>query len=137
MLTENIRYNFEMLMERDYPQLSLTYKTRGHARCDYNLRNDLDSEYENSGVQLMWIMFRAGALAGLSRLKINLPPLRNIPDGYFDAGFNEGVQDRLASVWGNSVSAVRNTRTHRKLSKKRLSPVKGCQTDFAILLTNR
>ncbi|WP_140919041.1 hypothetical protein [Limnobaculum xujianqingii] len=49
--------------------------------------------YKEIGVQMLWKMFYEGAKVSIKCSVIKLPVLKSIPDGFYDAGYNEGILD--------------------------------------------
>ena len=41
----------------------------------------------------MWMMFLAGGQTIQKNMVVKLPSLKEKPDGFYDAGYNEGVSD--------------------------------------------
>lgn len=93
MEVENIRYHFEIYMERFYPNLSLGINDGTFRAHPNELMKGAGNEYQEPGVQLMWMMFLAGGLTLQKNASVRLPALREHPDGFYDAGYNEGVSD--------------------------------------------
>ncbi|MEQ1967248.1 hypothetical protein ABLA30_09525 [Xenorhabdus nematophila] len=68
---------------------------------DRKIKNELFfiSSYEKSviytdpGAQLLWEMFIAGLEKGQKSTKIRLPKSKEKPDNFFDAGYNEAIED--------------------------------------------
>ncbi|HEJ7901074.1 TPA: hypothetical protein SMI06_000461 [Serratia marcescens] len=90
--TQRLRNKFEALMQRDYDQVSLERKTTNlfllNKRDDY-----LEVEYSDPGAQLMWTMYLAGASERGKHISVTLPSPKSVPDGFYDAGYNEGILD--------------------------------------------
>lgn len=93
MEVENIRYHFELYMERFYPNLSLMKKQGLFLVHPVEEMKDTSKEYTEPGVQLMWMMFLAGGQTIQKNMVVKLPSLKEKPDGFYDAGYNEGVSD--------------------------------------------
>lgn len=93
MQIDDIRFHFENHIEKFYPDLSLAFKSIIPASYCSGLRENAGEEYQDPGVQLMWMMFLAGARAQHKNTAITLPAPKSRPDGYFDAGFNDGIQE--------------------------------------------
>ncbi len=93
MDVNDIRYRFENHMEDFYPTLSLMTKETPFIQASSVFINNEGKEYNEPGVQLMWLMYYSGAVAQYKNTSITLPPLKDKPQGYFDAGFNEGVHE--------------------------------------------
>lgn len=55
--------------------------------------SDTSVTYKDPGTQLLWSMYSSGFGKAKKIIKINLPPLKQNPDNFFDAGFNEGVEE--------------------------------------------
>lgn len=90
---DKIRYHFELHLETHYPALSLNMKTTSFLAHFDERSRDAGNEYAELGVQLMWMMYLSGALAQEKNMSVSLPALRDKPDGFYDAGYNEGVTD--------------------------------------------
>ncbi len=41
----------------------------------------------------MWTLFQAGVLAERRATSVTLPALKAKPESFYDAGYNEGIQD--------------------------------------------
>lgn len=93
MSIDDIRYRFECYMDKFYPDLHLGLKGNTLIVLSPGAKNDVDLEYSEPAVQLMWKMFFSGAESERNSITVSLPPLRSKPDGYYDAGYNEGIQD--------------------------------------------
>ena len=93
METDKIRHQFEQHLEKFYPSLSLEIKHGAFHVHPNEQRGDVSSEYKDNGVQLMWSMFLAGAIYVQQNTYAPLPPMKNKPKTFFDAGYNEGVMD--------------------------------------------
>lgn len=93
MEVEDIRHHFEVYMEKFYPNLSLIINDGAFRVHPNELMKDAGSEYKEPGVQLMWMMFLAGGVTLQKNTAVRLPPLRDKPDGFYDAGYNEGISD--------------------------------------------
>lgn len=93
MEIDKIRHQFESHLQKFYPSLPLEIK-HGAFRVHPNEQmGDVSSEYKESGVQLMWIMFLAGANYVQQNTYVLLPELKNKPQNFYDTGYNEGVMD--------------------------------------------
>lgn len=96
----SVRNRFESYMEQHYPHLSLQVKgdigasMRSHLgfRIERELYSE-DVDYSEPAVQLMWTLFQAGVVAERKATSVSLPALKTNPDGFYDAGYNEGIQD--------------------------------------------
>jgi len=93
MEVDKIRYHFENHIEKFYPDLSLQMKRVSFQVHPIEQMKDTGSEYCTPSVQLMWMMFLAGGIAQQNNTTVSLPSLREKPDGFYDAGYNEGVMD--------------------------------------------
>ncbi|HCP7405641.1 TPA: hypothetical protein OFU59_001350 [Escherichia coli] len=96
----SVRNRFESFMEQRYPDLSLQVKgnigASMKAQLGIRIERELYSEdvtYCDSAVQLMWTLFQAGVLAERRATSVTLPALKAKPDSFYDAGYNEGIQD--------------------------------------------
>jgi len=54
---------------------------------------DTNKEYTDPGVQLMWVMFLAGGQTIQKNTVVRLPPVKERPDSFYDAGYNEGISE--------------------------------------------
>lgn len=89
----SVRNRFESYMEQQYPDLSLRVKGDiGSFRMEREQYSD-DVEFFEPAVQLMWTLFQAGVTAERKATSVTLPALKAKPDGFYDAGYNEGIQD--------------------------------------------
>lgn len=93
MEIEKIRQQFENHIEKFYPTLPLEIKHGVFRVHPVEQMKDAGSEYKDSGVHLMWLMFLAGAASKEKNTFVSLPPLRDKPENFFDAGYNEGLRD--------------------------------------------
>ncbi|EMH5494545.1 hypothetical protein L3033_004255 [Providencia stuartii] len=55
--------------------------------------SDSSVTYKDPGTQLLWRMYFSGFNKAKRAIKINLPPLKQNPENFYDAGFNEGVEE--------------------------------------------
>lgn len=96
----SVRNRFESYMEQQYPNLSLRVKgdTGASMRSylGFRIERELYSEdvdYSEPAVQLMWTLFQAGVVAERRATSVTLPALKVKPDSFYDAGYNEGIQE--------------------------------------------
>lgn len=108
MKIDDIRYRFECHMEKFYPELDLGLKGDLLSVMSSGARNDIDVEYSTPAVQLMWKMFCSGAESERKSITVSLPPMRSKPDGYYDAGYNEGIQDSRKTLVAAGVKVKEN-----------------------------
>ncbi|MFV9068713.1 hypothetical protein ABQ366_06790 [Serratia fonticola] len=102
MDTNNLRYKFEALMQRDFDSVTLQRKTRNGLFIG-GVDDYLGSEYVDPGAQLMWSMFSAGAEEQKKNISVTLPTPKSKPDGYYDAGYNEGILDCRRALTSSGV----------------------------------
>ncbi|MCX8958332.1 hypothetical protein EHW64_19505 [Erwinia psidii] len=90
---DQVRYRFECHLDDFYPTLPIALSK--NMPCSVGEDNAISPgvEYKDPAVQLMWKVFYAGALSQNKNMVTTLPRLKNQPDGFYDAGYNEGVQD--------------------------------------------
>ncbi len=93
MEVEDIRYHFELYMDKFYPNLSLMKKRGGFLVHPAEEMKDTSKEYTEPGVQLMWMMFLAGGQTIQKNTTVKLPPFKGKPEGFYDAGYNESIAD--------------------------------------------
>ena len=108
MKIDDIRYRFECQMEKFYPELDLGLKGDLLSVMSSGARNDIEVEYSTPAVQLMWKMFCSGAESERKSITVSLPPMRSKPDGYYDAGYNEGIQDSRKTLVAAGVKVKEN-----------------------------
>ncbi|TGC25046.1 hypothetical protein [Escherichia sp. E1130] len=96
----SVRNRFESYMEQQYPDLSLRIKgdigSSMKAQLGFRMERELyseDVEFFEPAVQLMWELFQAGVAAERKATSVTLPALKAKPDSFYDAGYNEGIQD--------------------------------------------
>ncbi|WP_146747949.1 MULTISPECIES: hypothetical protein [unclassified Photorhabdus] len=92
MNIHEIRRRFELFMDKYYSDVSLSCKTKHGIYFPYS-DNETDIKYENPGAQLMWKLFLSGAQSERKNIVVSLPVCKSPPDGFYDAGYNEGIQD--------------------------------------------
>lgn len=93
MEVDKIRYRFESHLVKFYPDLSLQMKRVSLQFHPNEQMKETGNEYCSPGVQLMWMMFLAGSVSQHNNTTVLLPSLREKPDGFYDAGYNEGILD--------------------------------------------
>lgn len=52
-----------------------------------------DFSYIDSGAQLLWEIYCSGCNEAKKKMKINLPKFKEKPENFYDAGYNEGIED--------------------------------------------
>lgn len=57
------------------------------------LERETVSKYSNPGTQLLWEIYCSGVTNAKKKMKVSLPNLKEKPDGFYDAGYNEGIED--------------------------------------------
>lgn len=93
MEIDKVRNQFENHLDRFYPNLPIAVNSRFSDSASRDPLGDVQCEYKDKGVQLMWLMFLAGAQAQNKNTSVTLPALRDKPDSFYDAGYNQGVID--------------------------------------------
>ncbi|MEQ5206587.1 hypothetical protein [Proteus sp. fly-1067] len=68
------------------------------------LERETVSKYSNPGTQLLWEIYCAGATDAKKKMKVILPNLKEKPDGFYDAGYNEGIEDCRRHIMAQQVS---------------------------------
>lgn len=99
-----IRISFENHIDKFYPHLSIEIKRSGFMTHSNEQRKDLGNEYVDHGVQLIWEMFLAGAIAQQKNMQVQLPPIKDEPDSFYDIGYNEGVKECRKNLISNGIS---------------------------------
>ncbi|EKN4197660.1 hypothetical protein NTJ19_000726 [Yersinia ruckeri] len=105
---DDIRYRFECHMDKFHPELHLGLKGDMLSVMSPGSRNDIDLEYSTPAVQLMWKTYCSGAESERKSITVSLPPMRSKPDGYYDAGYNEGIQDSRKTLIAAGVKVREN-----------------------------
>ncbi|MBF7956149.1 hypothetical protein [Rahnella victoriana] len=108
MKIDDIRYRFECHMDKFYPELDLGMKGDMLTIMSPSGRNDIEIEYSTPAVQLMWKMFYSGAESERKSMTVSLPAMRSKPEGYYDAGYNEGIQDSRKTLIAAGVKVREN-----------------------------
>lgn len=108
MKIDDVRYRFECHMDKFYPELDLGMKADIFTSMSQSARNDLGIEYSTPAVQLMWKMFCSGAESERKSMTVSLPAIRSKPEGYYDAGYNEGIQDSRKALIAAGVKVRKN-----------------------------
>lgn len=54
---------------------------------------NMDFSYIDSGAQLLWEIYCSGSNEAKKRMKISLPKSKEKPENFYDAGYNEGIED--------------------------------------------
>lgn len=67
------------------------------------LERETVSKYSNPGTQLLWEIYCAGATIAKKKMKVSLPNLKEKPDGFYDAGYNEGIEDCRRHIMAQQV----------------------------------
>lgn len=93
MEIDKIRHQFENHLQKFYPSLPLEIKHGSFRVHPSEQMRDVSSEYKDNGVQLMWSMFLAGANYIKQNTYAPLPDLKEKPQNFYDAGYNEGVME--------------------------------------------
>ncbi|CNE50619.1 hypothetical protein [Yersinia enterocolitica] len=95
---------FENFMELNYESVSLETKFPCSLSfiADYKA-HEHTTEYKDPGAQLMWVMFVAGADTERKNLSVSLPKTKERPEGYYDAGYNEGINDCKRSLISSGI----------------------------------
>ncbi len=82
---------FERQIKRKVKSIDLSRERDSTFR--FLVERETISKYSDPGTQLLWEIYYAGANDAKKKMKINLPNLKEKPENFYDAGYNEGIKD--------------------------------------------
>lgn len=85
--------SFERQIKKKVKSINLEKKFDSISGFSTGYMLNMDFSYIDSGTQLLWEIYYAGANDAKNKLKINLPNLKEKPENFYDAGYNEGIED--------------------------------------------